>query len=184
MGRIDVVSQQRLAKTAALMLCADPARWGEGYRRAVLLAVAAADELASVEWLEAPIESAIDRARKRNCRFARGALSLERSTLLHSTGPALSTPSGRSGSSLRLQGSGGRRIALANQRSGNAERRTGASQCGAPAGAPIGSARWCWPWARSSTLSTLHSPSWRPRVQYRQSRRSPPSVRRPRSSSA
>jgi len=42
---------------AALMLCVDPARWGRGYGRAALLAVAASDELTGVEWLEAPIES-------------------------------------------------------------------------------------------------------------------------------
>ena len=43
--------------SAGLMLCVDPARWRKGYGRAALLAVAASNELAGVEWLVAGIDS-------------------------------------------------------------------------------------------------------------------------------
>lgn len=39
------------------MLCEDPARWRRGYGRAALLAVAASEGLAGVEWLIAGIQS-------------------------------------------------------------------------------------------------------------------------------
>ena len=38
------------------MLCVDPARSGPGYGRATLLAVATAQELATVDWLAAGIQ--------------------------------------------------------------------------------------------------------------------------------
>ena len=52
------------------MLCVDPARWGQGYGRATLLAVAAADELAAVEWLAAGIDA--DHGRSQRCVAAAG----------------------------------------------------------------------------------------------------------------
>ena len=43
--------------TAGLMLCVDPARWGGGYGRATLLAVASAEEVADADYLVGGIET-------------------------------------------------------------------------------------------------------------------------------
>jgi RimJ/RimL family protein N-acetyltransferase len=56
--------------TAGLVVCVDPARWGRGYGRATLIALASAAELELVDWLEAGIDS--DHVASARCAAAAG----------------------------------------------------------------------------------------------------------------